>query len=64
MAWCPAAPLEFSLALSEQDVQAETPILCRAATSGLYLQTADTELLFSPSDQRVNQTTDSYLDLR
>lgn len=32
-------PSEFSLALNEQDVQAETLMLYKAATWGLYLQT-------------------------
>lgn len=50
------------LALCEQDVQAETLKLCQAVTYGLYLQTPDR--VFSPSDQQVNQTADSYLDLR
>lgn len=57
-------PSEMFLALSEQDVQAETPELCQAATYSLYLQTEDKKLLSSPSDQQVNQTIDSYLDLR
>lgn len=50
------------LALCEQDMQAETLMLCQAATYGLYLQTPDR--VFSPSDQQVNQTADSYLNLR
>lgn len=53
-------PSEMFLALCEQDVQAETPMLCQAATYGPYLQTPDRVL--SPSDQQVNQTADSYLD--
>lgn len=57
-----SSSLQFSPALVEQDVQAETLTLCTAATSGSVF--TDTDLFLAPSAQRLNQTTNAHLELR